>query len=148
VLDARRALLRLGLTTRLVPLPSLIGHHVKCRKLLCDAAKRRETIEYGALATALGLKSPRQEWSTVLGPIADDEVKKTGHDLTLVVVRRSGRSPCHRDDRADGGGLARPQRSFVEHLHAPNRRPRRYPIANACDCFGMAVWGNTAGILV
>ncbi len=69
---------------------SLVGHYVKCRKLLCEAAKRRETITYGALATALGLKSPRQEWSTVLGPIADDEVKKTGHDLTLVVVYAAG----------------------------------------------------------
>jgi hypothetical protein len=39
---------------------------------------------------ALGLKSPRQEWSTVLGPIADAEVKTTGHDLTLVVVYGSG----------------------------------------------------------
>jgi hypothetical protein len=42
------------------------------------------------LATALGLKSAKQDWKTVLGPIAVDEVKKTGHDLTLVVVYGSG----------------------------------------------------------
>jgi hypothetical protein len=71
-------------------MPSLIGHYAKCRKLLCEAAKRRETIRYGDLATALGLKSARQEWSTVLGPIADAEVNSTGHDLTLVVVYSSG----------------------------------------------------------
>ena len=69
---------------------SLVGHYVKCRKILCDAAKRRETVTYKDLALALGLKSPRQEWNTVLGPIATDEVQKTGHDLTLVVVYSSG----------------------------------------------------------
>jgi hypothetical protein len=53
-------------------------------------AKRRQTITYGDLAKALGLKSPRQEWNTVLGQVAADEVKKTGHDLTLVVVYASG----------------------------------------------------------
>jgi hypothetical protein len=70
--------------------PNLIGHYAQCRRLLCLAAKRRETITYGALANQLGLKSPRQEWNTVLGPIALDEVTKTGRDLTLVVVYRSG----------------------------------------------------------
>ena len=69
---------------------TLVSHHAQCRKLLCDAAKRRETLTYGKLATALGLKSPRQAWSTVLGPIAADEVNRTGHDLTLVVVYTSG----------------------------------------------------------
>ena len=69
---------------------SLLGHYAQCRKLLCQTAKRRETIRYGDLAKALGLKSPRQEWNTVLGPIAADEVQKTGHDLTLVVVYASG----------------------------------------------------------
>jgi hypothetical protein len=58
--------------------------------LLCQAAKRRQKIKYGELATALGLKSPRQEWNTILGPIAIDEVKNTGQDLTLVVVYASG----------------------------------------------------------
>jgi hypothetical protein len=38
----------------------------------------------------LGFQSPRQQWSPVLGPIAADEVRKTGHDLTLVVVYKSG----------------------------------------------------------
>jgi hypothetical protein len=69
---------------------SLQNYQAQCRKILCLTAKRRETITYGALATALGLKSPRQKWNTVLGPIADDEVKKSGHDLTLVVVYASG----------------------------------------------------------
>ena|SRR5208282_5982337 len=69
---------------------NLQGYHSQCRKILCETAKRRETIKYKDLAAALGLKSPRQEWSTVLGPIATDEVRKTGHDLTLVVVYASG----------------------------------------------------------
>ena len=69
---------------------SLLGHYVQCRKLLCETAKRGQTITYGDLAKSLNLKSPRQEWNTVLGPIAADEVKKTGHDLTLVVVYASG----------------------------------------------------------
>jgi hypothetical protein len=65
-------------------------HRMCCPKILCHTAKRRDAITYGALATALGLKSPQQEWNTVLGPIAADEVRKTGHDLTLVVVYASG----------------------------------------------------------
>jgi hypothetical protein len=69
---------------------TLVSRHVQCRRLLCEAAKRRETVTYGKLARSLGLKSPRQKWSTVLGPIAADEVNKTGHDLTLVVVYTSG----------------------------------------------------------
>ena len=68
---------------------NLQGYYSQCRKILCQTASR-ETITYGALATSLGLKSPRQEWNTVLGPIAADEVQKTGHDLTLVVVYASG----------------------------------------------------------
>src|ERR1700730_12068041 len=71
-------------------MPSLIGCYAQRRRLLCLAAKRRQTIPYGARSTALGLKSPRQEWNTVLGPIAANEVKATGHDLTLVVVYASG----------------------------------------------------------
>jgi len=71
-------------------MPTLIAHYAQCRKLLCQAAKRRERITYGALATALGLRSPRQKWNTVLGPIAADEVSNTGYDLTLVVVYASG----------------------------------------------------------
>lgn len=69
---------------------SLIGHYAQCRKLLCQAAKRRETITYGELAKDLGLNSPRQEWNTVPGPISENEVKATGRDLTLVVVYASG----------------------------------------------------------
>jgi hypothetical protein len=69
---------------------SLIGHYTQCRKLLCLAAKAGITMYYEDLAVGLGLKSPRQKWSTVLGPIAVDEVNKTGHDLTLVVVYKTG----------------------------------------------------------
>lgn len=69
---------------------SLHHHYSACRKVLCLAAKGRETITYAALASRLGLKSPRQEWNTVLGPISVDEVQKTGRDLTLVVVYTSG----------------------------------------------------------
>ena len=69
---------------------NLQNYHSQCRKILCESAKRRETTKYGDLATALGLKSPRQQWKTLLGPIAIDEVQKTGDDLTLVVVYASG----------------------------------------------------------
>lgn len=62
----------------------------QCRTLLCQAAKAGIKLTYEDLAAGLGVQSPRQQWSTVLGPIADDEVKKTGYDLTLVVVYKSG----------------------------------------------------------
>jgi hypothetical protein len=69
---------------------SLLPYQAKCRRILCLSAKRRETIKYGELAAALGLKSPRQQWSTVLDPLSESEVKKTGADLTLIVVYASG----------------------------------------------------------
>jgi hypothetical protein len=47
-------------------------------------------MTYEDLAAGLGFRLPKQQWSTVLGPIAADEVKGTGHDLTLVVVYKSG----------------------------------------------------------
>jgi hypothetical protein len=63
---------------------------VEMSSLHTRAAKRRRTITYGDLASALGLSLPRQKWSTVLNPICDDERKKTGTDLTLVVVYKTG----------------------------------------------------------
>jgi hypothetical protein len=69
---------------------NLQNYQSQCGKILCLAAKRRETINYAQLAAALGLKSPRQQWSTVLHPISETEVKQTGADLTLVVVYASG----------------------------------------------------------
>jgi hypothetical protein len=69
---------------------NLQNYQSQCRKILCLAAKRRETINYAQLAAALGLKSPRQQWSTVLHPISETEVKQTRADLTLVVVYASG----------------------------------------------------------
>jgi hypothetical protein len=69
---------------------NLHSYQSQCRKILCLAAKRRETITYGRLAAALGLKSPRQQWSTVLDPLSEDETKRTGKDLTLVVVYATG----------------------------------------------------------
>ena len=60
------------------------------RTILCQTAKYGETIKYGELAEALGLKSPRQQWNTVLNPISIDEVRATGVDLTLIVVYASG----------------------------------------------------------
>ena len=69
---------------------SLIGYYAQCRKLLCQAAKAGNKLTYKDLAAGLGCQTPRQQWSTVLGPIAADEVRKTGHDLTLVVVYKSG----------------------------------------------------------
>src|SRR5947208_2674856 len=69
---------------------SLIGHYAPCRKLLGQAAKAGIKVTYEDLAAGLGLQSPRQQWSTVLGPIAANEVRQTGHDLTLLVVYKSG----------------------------------------------------------
>jgi hypothetical protein len=69
---------------------NLQNYQSQCRKILCLAAKRREKMTYLQLAAALGLKSPRQQWSTVLHPISETEVKQTDADLTLVVVYASG----------------------------------------------------------
>ncbi|WP_316979154.1 hypothetical protein [Shumkonia mesophila] len=71
-------------------MPSLLDHYDQCRKILCNTAKRRETITYGNLAKELGLRLPRQAWNTVLDPIYEAEMRKTGKDLTLVVVYASG----------------------------------------------------------
>jgi hypothetical protein len=71
---------------------SLVGYYAQCRKILCEKANQRDTITYSNLAAALGLKSARQQWRTVLGPIAIDETKNIGHDLTLVVVHGSGKA--------------------------------------------------------
>jgi hypothetical protein len=73
-----------------MPAPSLIGHYAACRKFLCETAKRRQKVQYKDLQKALGLPSPQQNWKTVLNPIAADEVQKTGHDLTLIVVYATG----------------------------------------------------------
>jgi hypothetical protein len=103
-------------------MPSLIGHYAQCRRLLCLAAKRRQTITYGALATALGLKSPRQQWNTVLGPIAANEVKTTGHDLTLVVVYASGPAKGLGRYFSNIRGGARPQSSYLESAQSSTSR--------------------------
>jgi hypothetical protein len=73
-----------------VKMASLLSRYNECRIVLIQAARRRQTIRYGALAAALGLKLARQEWNTVLGPIAADETRRTGRDLTLIVVYASG----------------------------------------------------------
>ena len=69
---------------------ALSKYEGQCRKVLCLAAKQRETITYGKLAAALGLKSARQQWGTLLNPLSENETKKTGADLTLIVVYASG----------------------------------------------------------
>ena len=71
-------------------MPSLLHLKVRCRQVLCEAAKRRETIKYGELAKALGLPLARQQWNTVLDPIAIEERSSTGRDLTQIVVYASG----------------------------------------------------------
>jgi len=70
--------------------PSLLPYYVQCRKILCERAKQNRKITYGELAEALGLPSPKQDWKTVLDRISEDEVKRTGRDLTLVVVYSQG----------------------------------------------------------
>jgi hypothetical protein len=69
---------------------SLLPYYSECRKILCLTAKRRETITYAELAWDIGLKSPHQQWKTVLGPMSKNEVERTGRDLTLIVVYASG----------------------------------------------------------
>lgn len=70
-------------------MPTLNSRYAQCRKVLCLTAKRRETITYDALGKAIGLHA-RIRWSYLLNPMAADEIKKTGHDLTLVAVYGSG----------------------------------------------------------
>jgi hypothetical protein len=70
--------------------PSLLPYYVQCRKILCERAKQNKTITYGELAKELGLPSPRQNWKTLLDLISVDEVKRTNHDLTLVIVYSQG----------------------------------------------------------
>jgi hypothetical protein len=52
----------------------------------------RKKITYGELAAQLGLRSPQQEWHTVLNPIADKAKAELGddYDLTWNVVYGSG----------------------------------------------------------
>ena len=71
-------------------MPSILRYYTPARRILCEIAKSRSTIQYGELATALGLKSARQEWHTLLDPIARKESERTGRDLTLVVVYATG----------------------------------------------------------
>jgi hypothetical protein len=69
---------------------TLRGFQMRCREILCITAKRRETITFGNLAKALGLKSARQPWNTALHPLSESETKRSGADLTLIVVYASG----------------------------------------------------------
>jgi hypothetical protein len=62
----------------------------QCRKVLCRRAKRRQKITFSELAKALDLGSPRQKWGTLLLPLFKSETKKTGADLTLIVVYQVG----------------------------------------------------------
>ena len=57
---------------------------------MCEVAKQRTTVTYGDLATELGLKLPRQNWSSILDPLSTDSVRNSGRDLTLVVVYKHG----------------------------------------------------------
>jgi hypothetical protein len=108
-------------------MPSLIAHYAQCRRILCQTAKRRETISYKSLAGALGLRMPVRDWRTVLGPISTDEVNKTGHDLTLVVVYSSGPSeglPRYFSDVSSG---APPQSQSLDPLD--EKRVKDYKVA-------------------
>lgn len=89
-----------------------------CRKILCEHAQRRQTITYKSLADTLHLRWPVRDWSVILGPIASDEVKRTGHDLTLIVVHSSGPSeglPRYFSDVRSG---APPQSQSLNPLNA------------------------------
>jgi hypothetical protein len=119
---------------------SLIGHYTLCRKLLCQAAKAGNKVTYEDLTVGLGFQSPRQQWSTVLGPIAADEVRKTGHDLTLVVVYKSG--PAKGLSRA--AVRLRNRRFLIRKTHSRSPpttgtwrlflRPTQTRSANCCMC--------------
>jgi hypothetical protein len=76
--------------TEAIEMGNLLPYQSQCRKVLCLSAKRRETMTYGRLAAALDLKSPRQQWSTLLNPLSETETATTGADLTLIVVYASG----------------------------------------------------------
>jgi hypothetical protein len=69
---------------------SLLHLKSDCRRILCESAKCRATITYGDLAKALGLPLARQEWNTVLDPLAKEERERMGRDLTQIVVYSPG----------------------------------------------------------
>jgi hypothetical protein len=69
---------------------SLLSRYSECYEILRTRAAQRQTITYGELAANLGLPLPRQEWNTVLDPICDNEKRRTGRDLSLVVVYGTG----------------------------------------------------------
>jgi hypothetical protein len=48
-----------------IEMGSLQSYYSQCQRLFRQTGKRRGTITYGALATALGLRAPRQEWNMV-----------------------------------------------------------------------------------
>src|SRR5438105_3309234 len=88
--------------SEVIVMASLLRCYTKCRKILCEVAKRGDKITFGQLATELGLKNANlNEWHTVLDSISTEQVRRTGRDLTLVVVHAStGISPYFSDIRA------------------------------------------------
>ena len=69
---------------------NLLVHYANCLEILKKRASIRQTISYGELAKMLGLSIPRQQWSTVLDPIREAELKRVGKDLSQIVVYSSG----------------------------------------------------------
>jgi hypothetical protein len=112
---------------------SHLGNYVsKCRKILCQTAKRRQKITYGELADALGLPSPRQRWSTLLNPTYNDEMRNTGKDLTLVVVYARG--PAKGLSRYFSNGRA-PQTTMLDPRNSQQVKDYEQELQNVFDTY-------------
>jgi hypothetical protein len=95
---------------------SLARRFWPCLDAICESVNSRKKITYQELADKLGLKSPKQEWHTVLDIIAGKARRELGadYDLTWNVVYGSGPAEhlgryFSNGDRAIGSTLLNPK---------------------------------------
>jgi hypothetical protein len=71
---------------------SLAKYTWRCLEVIIEVANKQEKITYQELADRLGLKLAKQEWHTVLDPVAWRTKRDLGNDidLTWIVVYTSG----------------------------------------------------------
>jgi hypothetical protein len=73
-------------------MPSIFRHFRQCLEVIMESVNNRKKITYQELADKLGLELARQEWHTVLDPIAKKTKCELGddYDLTWNVVYTTG----------------------------------------------------------
>ena len=71
-------------------MPGISGYKEIRIILIRDAAWLRKTIKFNEVEGIFGKKIPRDRWMRILDPMASIEARKTGHDLTKVIVYASG----------------------------------------------------------